>query len=81
MKIYLAASFAFLNKKLTEERKVIINEAADILRRRGFEVFVPHEHKIPNADKMDNNLSHSYWDNTLFHYHLNQLILHPQLLY
>lgn len=56
MKIYLAASFAFLNKKLTEERKVIINEAADILRRRGFEVFVPHEHKIPNADKMDNNL-------------------------
>ena len=56
MKIYLAASFAFPDKETTEERKAIISKAALSLRNRGFDVFVPHEHKIPDAEKMDNLL-------------------------
>ncbi len=41
-KIYLAGSMA-------EENRPYISSAADILRKRGFEVYVPMEHEIPNA--------------------------------
>lgn len=53
-KIYLAASFAFSDKELSDIRKEYIKEAAVILRGRGFDVFVPHEHKIPNGETMSN---------------------------
>lgn len=54
MKIYLAASFAFAEQDIAEERKQIITEAALILRNRGYDVFVPHEHKIPHGETMSN---------------------------
>lgn len=54
LKIYLAASFAFPDKELSEQRKEYIKEAAENLRKRGFDVFVPHEHKIPNGEEMSN---------------------------
>lgn len=54
LKIYLAASFAFPDKELSEQRKEHIKKAATILRDRGFEVFVPHEHKIPGGEEMSN---------------------------
>lgn len=54
MKIYLAASFAFAEQEIAEERKQIISEAASILRNRGYDVFVPHEHKIENGEKLSN---------------------------
>lgn len=57
LKIYLAASFAFPDKELSEQRKEYIKKAAEILRKRGFEVFIPHEHKIPNGE----NLSNFHW--------------------
>lgn len=53
-KIYLAASFAFADREKNESRKAYIAEAAKILRDRGFEVFVPHEHKIPGGEEMSN---------------------------
>ena len=54
LKIYLAASFAFPDKELSEQRKEHIKKAATILRKRGFDVFVPHEHKIPNGEQLSN---------------------------
>lgn len=54
MKIYLAASFAFVEPDIAKERKQIISEAASILRHRKYEVFVPHEHKIPGGESMSN---------------------------
>lgn len=53
--IYIAASFAFKTSEETAIRKVIIGQAAEILRNRGFHVFVPHEIQIPNAWGMTNN--------------------------
>ena len=54
MKIYLAASFAFAEHNIATERKNIIAEAASILRKQGYEVFVPQEHKIPGGESMSN---------------------------
>lgn len=56
MKIYLAASFAFPDVKTSEARKQVISQAAAILRGRGHEVFVPHEHKIPGGEQMSNQV-------------------------
>lgn len=53
-KIYLACSFAFQDIKLTEKRQHIINKYARNLRSRGYEVFVPHEHKIDSAYTLSN---------------------------
>lgn len=53
-KIYLACSFAFSDNTLTRKRQRIINKYAKNLRSRGFEVFVPHEHKIDSAREMSN---------------------------
>lgn len=47
--IYLAASFAYQDKEKTKERKDIIEAAATILVQKGFQVYVPHALKIPNA--------------------------------
>lgn len=54
MKIYLAASFAFPDVKTSEARKQVISQAATILRGKGHEVFVPHEHKIPGGEHLSN---------------------------
>ena len=56
MKIYLAASFAFPDAETAEARKQVISQAAKILRDRGHEVFVPHEHKIPGGEQMSNQV-------------------------
>lgn len=49
MKIYIASSFAYKDKKIANERKKKIEEAANLLRNRGFDVYVPHEHTIDHA--------------------------------
>ena len=49
MKIYIASSFAYQDKKIANERKKKIEEAANLLRNRGFDVYVPHEHTIDHA--------------------------------
>ena len=56
MKIYLAASFAFPDAETAKARKQVISQAAKILRDRGHEVFVPHEHKIPGGEQMSNQV-------------------------
>jgi len=48
MKIYLAGPF------FNEEERKNIEEARDILRARGFDVFVPMEHKVENGENMPN---------------------------
>lgn len=48
-KIYLAGSFAYASKKITRQRQEKINEVAKYLRSNNYEVYVPHELKIPNA--------------------------------
>ena len=53
-KIYLAASFAFSDKQESERRKQKITDVASVFRAKGFDVFVPHEHTIPNAWGMPN---------------------------
>ena len=55
MKIYIAASFAYADKKSTEAAQQIIMTVAYGLRNRGFDVFVPHEHKLPNAWDLSNH--------------------------
>ena len=50
MNIYLAGPF-FSQHELEN-----IKKARDILRGRGFDVFVPMEHKIPNGEDMANDL-------------------------
>lgn len=54
MKIYLACSFAYKNPDVKADRIQTINKAAQILRDRGFEVYVPHEHKLNNAWSLSN---------------------------
>lgn len=61
-RIYLAASFAYKDKKKTESRKKVIEEIADILIKKGNEVYVPHQHKIPNAWDM----SMTEWSRRVF---------------
>lgn len=48
MKIYIASAL------FTEEQQNRINKTARLLRAMGHEVFVPHEYKVPNADKLEN---------------------------
>lgn len=48
-KIYLAASFAYMDKEQTRKRCEAIDEAVTTLKLKGFDVYVPHEMKIPNA--------------------------------
>lgn len=55
MKVYLAASFAYADKKVSDYRKAMITKAATMFRMARVEVFVPHEHTIPNAWGMPNN--------------------------
>ncbi len=55
MKIYLAASFAYNSKESTKDAQQRINLAAKTLRDRGIDVFVPHEHKLPNAWDLTNH--------------------------
>lgn len=54
MKAYIACSFAFPDKKASEQRKAIIEVAAQVLKEKGFNVFVPHQHKIPGGENMNN---------------------------
>ncbi len=49
MKIYLAGPF------FNEDERKNIEMARDILRARGFDVFVPMEHKIENGENMPND--------------------------
>lgn len=60
-KIYLACSFAFQDVKLREKRQHIIEKYTRHLRSRGFNVFVPHEHKIDPDNEMPNYL----WSKTV----------------
>lgn len=48
-KVYLAASFAYMDKEQTKRRCEAIDKTVAMLRFRGFDVYVPHEMKIPNA--------------------------------
>ena len=48
MKIYIASAM------FTEEQKERIDKHAKLLRAMGHTVYVPHEFKVPNADKMEN---------------------------
>ena len=50
MRIYLAAPF------FNEEERENVELARDILRSRGFDVFVPMEHKIEGGEDMPNDL-------------------------
>lgn len=50
MKIYLAGPF------FHPEERANIEKARDILRKRGFDLFVPMEHKIPDGENMPNNV-------------------------
>lgn len=52
--IYLAASFAYPDKDESEKRKAMITKVATLFRMAGHNVFVPHEHAIPNAWGMPN---------------------------
>lgn len=49
MKIYLAGPF------FNPEERQNVEKARDVLRNRGFEVFVPMEHKLEDDDKMPND--------------------------
>lgn len=49
MKIYIASDL------FSKQRKDYINIVAKVLRTKGHEVFVPHEHQIENAHKLPNN--------------------------
>jgi len=55
MKIYLAASFAYAEKNKSQKAQEVINLVAQRLREIGHEVFVPHEHKLPNAWDLTNH--------------------------
>lgn len=48
MKIYIASAM------FTEQEQNRINKIARLMRAMGHEVYVPHEYKVPNADKMEN---------------------------
>ena len=48
-KIYLASSFAYKDKAKSAEKKSWIDEAARILRNRGYDIYVPYEHVIDHA--------------------------------
>lgn len=63
MKIYIASPF--FNKN---ERKNI-QKAINILRDRGFELFVPMEHFIPNGEQMSNN----DWGKAVFNMDVNAI--------
>lgn len=54
--VYLAGPF--FNKRERE----LINQARDILRERGFEVFVPQEHFVPDGETMSNDV----WGEAVF---------------
>ena len=47
--IYLAASFAYEDKRKTEERKLIIEQAENILHHKNLSVYLPQDLQIPNA--------------------------------
>ena len=49
IKLYLAGPF------FTEEERKIVEEHAQYFRAIGYEVFVPMEHKIPDAEELPNN--------------------------
>lgn len=54
MKIFLASSFAYVDPQVSALRKEAIIRAADILKRRGFDVYVPHLNEVENAWEMSN---------------------------
>lgn len=54
MKVFIASSFAYIDAEIAKARKETIAQAADILRRRGYEVFVPHEQVLPDAWNLSN---------------------------
>ena len=56
MKIYLAGPF------FNDEERSNIEKARDVLRERGFEVFVPMEHKIEDGE----NLPNAVWAKKVF---------------
>ena len=56
MKIYLASSFAYEDKQLTETRKATMKQIQEYLESLGFTVYNPSTLKIPNA------WDYSYWD-------------------
>ena len=55
-KIYLACSFAYEDKTLTEQRKSVMKTIAEFLSTKGFAVYNPSMLKIENA------WDYSYWD-------------------
>jgi len=56
MKIYLASSFAYEDRALTEARKKTMAEAQAMLEGKGFDVYNPSTLKIENA------WDYSMWD-------------------
>ncbi|MCR5348445.1 MAG: nucleoside 2-deoxyribosyltransferase [Bacilli bacterium] len=55
MKVFIASSFAYADPKISADRKRKIEEAASVLRARGFDVYVPHEHFIPDGENLPNH--------------------------
>lgn len=56
MKIYLACSFAYMDKRKTNKRKEILEVVERGLHNKGYEVYNPSKLKIENA------WDYSYWD-------------------
>ena len=54
MNVFIASSFAYCDPKVAKERKKTIEEVESILRKRGYDVFVPHKQIIENAWDMSN---------------------------
>lgn len=63
MKIYMASAM------FTEQEQNRINKIARLLRAMGHQVYVPHEYKVPNADKMENE----EWAKNVFQHDIEAL--------
>lgn len=50
MKIYMASAM------FTEKEQERVSKIAKLLRALGHEVYVPHEYKVPNAERLENRI-------------------------
>ena len=63
MKIYMSSAM------FTEQEQNRVNKIARLLRAMGHQVYVPHEYKVPNADKMKNE----EWAKNVFQHDIEAL--------
>lgn len=63
MKIYMSSAM------FTEQEQNRVNKIARLLRAMGHQVYVPHEYKVPNADKMENE----EWAKNVFQHDIEAL--------